>query len=542
MITFDRVTVTYPDAKAPVLRSVELRIEEGHFALVIGATGAGKSTLLRCVNGLVPHFSGGRLQGTVTVDGRSTEKFRPRELADTVGYVGQDCDATFVADTVEDELAYAMENLGVDGASMRRRVEDVLDVLNLHPLRQRPLSTLSGGQRQRVAIGAAFTAAPRALVLDEPTSSLDPVSAEEVLASLARLVHDQGTTILVAEHRLERIVQFADLVLALEGSGRVQQGPPGELFRTVDLAPPVVRLARASGWSPLPLSVRDARRHAPGLRRMLEGTKPPVSRPAHGERVARVANLTAFYGPLAALQEVSLELHRGEVTALMGRNGAGKSTLLNHLVGLRRPQRGSVEVAGVPPASLSGPEAVRLVGLVPQDAGSLLCADTVEAECRDCDRDGGLSAGTTRSLLESLLEGVDPSRHPRDLSEGQRLALALAVVLAPAPPLLLLDEPTRGLDYAAKARLASQLRRLSAEGHAVVVATHDVELVAEVADRVVVLADGEVITDGPARPVLCETAGLASQVARILAPAQWLTVDEIAGALGALPDRSVPRS
>jgi len=167
------------------------------------------------VNGLVPHFSGGRLNGTVTVDGRSTEQYRPRDLADAVGFVGQDPDATFVADTVEDELAYAMENLGMDSATMRRRVEDVLDTLNLHALRQRAITTLSGGQRQRVAIGAAFTAAPRALVLDEPTSSLDPVSAEEVLASLARLVHDQGTTILVAEHRLERIVQFADIVVEL---------------------------------------------------------------------------------------------------------------------------------------------------------------------------------------------------------------------------------------------------------------------------------------------------------------------------------------
>ncbi len=220
MITFDRVTVVYPGAPAPALENVSLTIEEGHLALVIGATGSGKSTLLRCVNGLVPHFSGGRLNGTVTVDGRSTERYRPRDLADAVGYVGQDPDATFVADTVEDELAYAMENLGVDPATMRRRVEDVLDTLNLHPLRQRAITTLSGGQRQRVAIGAAFTAAPRALVLDEPTSSLDPVSAEEVLASLARLVHDQGTTILVAEHRLERIVQFADVVVEIGSAAR----------------------------------------------------------------------------------------------------------------------------------------------------------------------------------------------------------------------------------------------------------------------------------------------------------------------------------
>ncbi len=539
MINFDRVTVTYPGALAPALENVSLAIEEGHFALVIGATGAGKSTLLRCVNGLVPHFSGGRLNGTVTVDGRTTEKYRPRDLADAVGYVGQDADASFVADTVEDELAYAMENLGVDPATMRRRVEDVLDTLNLHALRQRAISTLSGGQRQRVAIGAAFTAAPRSLVLDEPTSSLDPVSAEEVLASLARLVHDQGTTILVAEHRLERIVQFADVVVALGAApGDVRSGPPAEIFATANLAPPVVRLARVAGWSPVPLSVRDARRQAPALRRRLEPARQRVMLATPGDRVARVKGLTAAYGPVAALAEVTLELHEGEVVALMGRNGAGKSTLLNHLVGLRRPQRGSVEVLGRSPAALSAPEAIRLVGLVPQDPGTLLCAETVEAECRDGDRDAGLAVGTTRAVLESLVGGICDSAHPKDLSEGQRLALALALVLAPEPPLLLLDEPTRGLDYGAKERLSCQLRRLAAHGHCVVVATHDVELVAEVADRVIVLADGEVITDGAARSVVCHSTGLASQVARILAPAEWLTVEEVAEALAAMGSRN----
>jgi energy-coupling factor transport system ATP-binding protein len=534
VIAFDRVTVTYPGVAVPALEDVSLTIEEGHLALVIGPTGSGKSTLLRCVNGLVPHFSGGSLSGTVTVDGRSTEHYRPRDLADAVGYVGQDPDASFVADTVEDELAYAMENLGVEPATMRRRVEDVLDALNLHALRQRAITTLSGGQRQRVAIGAAFTAAPRALVLDEPTSSLDPVSAEEVLASLARLVHDQGTTILVAEHRLERIVQFADVVVEIgTRPGGVRSGSPASIFATAELAPPVVRLSRVAGWSPVPLSVRDARRHAPGMRHRLEQRRQEREPAPRGDRVAQVKNLTAAYGPIPALADVSLEFHEGEVMAIMGRNGAGKSTLLHHLVGLRRAQRGSVEVLGRAPATLAASEAIRLVGLVPQDPGALLCAETVAGECRDADRDGGLFEGATRAVLESIVTGIPDDRHPKDLSEGQRLALALAIVLAPEPPLLLLDEPTRGLDYGAKERLSRQLRLLAARGHCVVVATHDVELVAEVADRVVVLADGEVITDGPTRSVVCHSAGLASQVARILAPAEWLTVEEVAAALTA---------
>jgi energy-coupling factor transport system ATP-binding protein len=529
MITFEQVTVTYPDRRHPAIAGVDLQIGEGHLALVIGVTGSGKSTLLRAVNGLVPHFSGGTLAGDVTVDGRLTADCRPRDLADVVGYVGQDPDATFVADVVEDELAYSMENLGIEPQAMRRRVEDVLDVLNLHRLRQRPIATLSGGERQRVAIGAAMTAAPRILVLDEPTSSLDPVSAEEVLAVLSRLVHDHGVTVLVAEHRLERIVHAADLVVSLPAGNRggVAAGPPREILARSAVVPPIVRLGKQLGWNPLPLSVRDARLLAAPLRQQL--VAPNGNRRPAGETIALLRRVTATFGRSPVLLDVDLDVHAGEVVALMGRNGAGKSTLLAHLAGLRRPVAGEVLVAGVKPAALSPREAVRRVGLVPQDPGALLDGETVGDECRSADREGDLAPGTTRRLLDELLAGVEDDVHPRDLSEGQRLVLALAVILAPRPPLVLLDEPTRGLDYGAKARLVSIVRRLASEdGHAVVIATHDVELAAEAADRVVVLADGEVITDGPARHVLSDSPGLAPQVARIFAPLEILTVAEVA--------------
>jgi energy-coupling factor transport system ATP-binding protein len=534
MIHFENMSVTYPGQDRPALDGVELKIGEGELALVIGPTGAGKSTLLRSVNGLVPHFSGGRLTGRVLVEGRSTADHRPRDLADVVGFVGQDPDATFVADIVEDELAYSMENLGLSAPTMRRRVEDILDILNLHPLRQRAIMSLSGGQRQRVAIGAVLTAAPRLLVLDEPTSSLDPISAEEVLAALSRLVHDQGVTIVVAEHRLERIVHAADTIVHVGGTaGDVHAGMPADMLATSAVAPPIVRLAQVAGWDPIPLSVRDARRLAAGLRTRLAAPPDdaPLDRRAPGPAVASVHRLSARYGRLLALDGVTLELAAGEVTAIMGRNGAGKTTLLRHLVGLRAPEQGTVTVAGRKPSSLRPADAARLVGLVPQDPASMLSADSVADECAEADHDAALSPGTTRSALERLMPGLVDQMHPRDLSEGQRLALALAIVLAPAPPLVLLDEPTRGLDYLAKSRLTAMLRRLAGDGHSVVLATHDVELVADTADRVVVLADGEIITDGPTREVVCHTPGLAPQVARILAPAEWLTVTEVASRL-----------
>jgi energy-coupling factor transport system ATP-binding protein len=254
-------------------------------------------------------------------------------------------------------------------------------------------------------------------------------------------------------------------------------------------------------------------------------------RPTKGDVVATVRRLSARYGRLLALDGITLDLAAGEVTAVMGRNGAGKTTLLRHLVGLRSPEQGTVTVAGRKPSELRPAHAARIVGLVPQDPASMLSADSVGVECRDADHDASIPTGSTRSVLERLMPGLSDEMHPRDLSEGQRLALALAIVLAPAPPLILLDEPTRGLDYIAKARLTTMLRDLAHEGHSVVLATHDVELVADAADRVVVLADGELITDGPTRDVVCHSPGLAPQVSRILAPAQWLTVAEVESGL-----------
>ena len=248
---------------------------------MVGPTGSGKTTLLRAVNGLVPHFTGGRLSGEVRVDGRSTRDYPPRELADVVGMVGQNPAASFVTDVVEDELAYTMENLGLGPDVMRRRVEDTLDLLGLHDLRYRPLGTLSGGQQQRVAIGAVLTASPRVLVLDEPTSALDPAAAEEVLASLTRLVHDLGLTVLLAEHRLERVLPFADSVVLVPGRRvrRWSSGRPPRSWSTHRWRRPLVELGRLAGWDPLPLSVRDARRLAGPLRDRLAGAVPAPDRP-----------------------------------------------------------------------------------------------------------------------------------------------------------------------------------------------------------------------------------------------------------------------
>lgn len=603
MIRFENVSVTYDDGAAPTLSGLDLTVPEGELVLLVGPSGVGKSTLLGTVSGLVPHFTGGTLRGRVTVDGRDTRTHPPRELADLVGTVGQDPQAHFVTDTVEDELAYGMESLGLAPAVMRRRVEETLDLLGLAELRDRPIATLSGGQQQRVAIGSVLTPHPKVLVLDEPTSALDPSAAEDVLAVLQRLVHDLGTTVLMAEHRLERVVQYADQVLLLPDG---VLGRPADVMAVSPVHPPVVALGRLAGWDPLPLSVRDARRRAGALRERLAGAGAPAAGllphpapsrnrgqapgPPNGLRpcpqtpggldfppegrnpappaieargpgqspgsgkgrgggfplfrrrtrttapattvpLVHIDRLAVRRGRVEALRRVTLQVAAGETVALMGRNGAGKSTLLGTLVGMITPTSGTVRVAGLTPHATDPRALIRQVGLVPQEPRDLLYADTVAAECAAADADAGATPGSCRALVSELLPGVADETHPRDLSEGQRLALALSVVLTARPPLLLLDEPTRGLDYAAKARLVARLRALAAQGHAIVLATHDVELASELAHRVVIVAGGEVVADGPTAEVVVSSPAFSPQVAKILAPDPWLTVEQVEEAL-----------
>jgi energy-coupling factor transport system ATP-binding protein len=546
VIRFEHMGVRYDGAAAPALREVNLQVEEGELCLVVGHTGSGKSTLLAAVNGLVPYFTGGTLAGRVVVDGRDTARFRPRELADVVGVVGQDPLAGFVTDTVEEELAYTMEQLAIDPSAMRTRLEETLDLLGIADLRSRALRTLSGGQQQRVAIGAALTAHPRVLVLDEPTSALDPASAEDALAAITRLVHDLGVTVLLAEHRLERVLPYADRIVYLPGDGTVTAGDPAQIMAVAGISPPVVELGRLAGWTPLPLSVRDARRRAPALRQRLPETPPNGHRNsggASGNPVALTARgIVVRYGPLAAVRGVDLTIRSGEITALMGRNGSGKSSLLWAVQGSGRRAAGRVRVAGadVDPASLSAADARHLVGLVPQTPADLLYLDTVAAELAQADRDAHAAPAVSaragpgepaRGILDAIAPGIPGDAHPRDLSAGQQLALVLAVQLAAAPTVILLDEPTCGLDYQAKARLTSTLDKLAARGHAIVVATHDVEFAARSCDRVVVMAQGEVVSDGSAASVLTASPTFAPQIAKILAPLPYLTVGQIAAAL-----------
>ncbi|HJW83731.1 MAG TPA: ABC transporter ATP-binding protein [Anaerolineae bacterium] len=568
MIRFEHTSFTYSSAPAPALADLSLDIDRGEFVLVVGPSGSGKSTLLRCINGLVPHFSGGRLAGRVLVNGLDTRRHAPADLAAHVGFVFQEPETQFVTERVEDELAFAMENLGVPPLTMRKRVEEVLDLLGIAHLRRRTVSSLSGGEQQRVAIASALALQPQALLLDEPTSQLDPLAAEEVLAALDRLNDDLGLTIVLSEHRLERVIQHADRVIYLNAAGAPALiGSPREVMAHIELAPPVTALGKALNWNPLPLTVKDARRfvvpntklevpsaklEVPSAKFEVPRTAPslrlpharsgqsnfqsPISNPharAAGSPAFELRNVSYAYGDRAALRNVSMQVGQGEFVALMGRNGSGKTTLLKCAVGLLKPQSGQVRVLGEDICDRRVDEIAQRAGYVPQNPGALLFADSVRDELRFTLKNHGLENESVDDLLAALgLESL-AGAYPRDLSAGERQRAALASIVVVRPSILLLDEPTRGLDYENKARLVEMLKRWQRQGASIVLVTHDVELVARAADRVALMAEGEIVVDGPAREVLGESAIFSTQINKLFAGAGLLTVEDAVQAMRA---------
>jgi energy-coupling factor transport system ATP-binding protein len=530
VIKFSNVSLVYPSSTKTILEDLTFSIEEGEMVLVIGSTGTGKSSLLRLINGLVPHHTGGLLAGDVSVDGISTQLVRPGELAHLIGIVGQNPISGFVTDTVEEELVFGMESLNIPPDVMRKRVEEILDLLALAPLRNRAISTLSGGEQQRLAIGSALVMHPKILVLDEPTSALDPIAAEEVLSIIHRLVHDLSLTVVIAEHRLERVIGFADRIIHIAGDGQAEIDIPENILKRSDIAPPIVHLSRALELDQVGLSVRDVRRMTEDVRNHGRDLK-PVAKEATAPAIS-LTEVGISYGSQIALKSITTKIFEGEIVALMGRNGAGKSSLLQTIVGVKNLDTGKISVFGGAPEGLKGKQRRTTVGYIPQEPSDLLYAQSVSQECAQADKDNEIESGTTFSLLRNLVPSISEKTHPRDLSEGQRLALALAVVLSAQPRALILDEPTRGLDYQSKSLLIQILKDFVGQsGKSVIIATHDVELVAELADRVIFLSEGEIVADGPTLDILLSSPAFAPQVAKVMAPRRWLTVQDVLNGL-----------
>ena len=488
VLVLEQVTYAYPDAERPSLRDVTLTVDPGEFVVLAGGSGSGKSTLLRAASGLVPHFHGGTFEGRLACGGLDSRGHGPAELAVVAGTLFQDPETQVVMGSVRSELAFPLENRGWSAAAVARGVEEAALALGIAPLLDRSTRELSGGELQRVALGAALAGRPQLLLLDEPTSQLDPVAGDELLGVLRRVNEEWGTAVIVAEHRLERCLPAADRVLALDGGAVAFDGSP-EAFASwapPELQPPVTRLCALAGVPDRPATVKAARRAlAPRIAALRDdqgGSDPP-----HGGE-AVVSLRRAWYeidrGP-AILRGLDLTLRRGETVALMGRNGAGKSTLLRLLAGLIEPTRGKVSRAG-------------RVALLLQHPGDYFLHDRI---------------GDDLPAAGDLAD-----RHPRDVSGGERQRLALELVLSRGEPpvAICLDEPTRGMDRGHGATLAARLRELAAGGAAVLVATHDAEFAAAWAERTILLGDGRPVADAATAEVLGGGWYFATQTARVL--------------------------
>jgi energy-coupling factor transport system ATP-binding protein len=504
--------------------------------LVAGPSGSGKSTLLRCLNGLVPHFSGGRLEGVVQVDGHDVVDAGPAVMSRKVGFVFQNPESQAVLDVVDAEIAFGLENAGTPPPLMRERVDRILDRLQLTHLRRRRLDTLSGGERQRLALATALVLEPELIVLDEPTSQLDPKAANEFLELLLQMRGELGLTVVLSEHRLERILPFADRLLVLEAGRVVADGPPERTVARLPEPPPVTALGLALGWRPVPLSVPDATSRAAFLR----ATAAPARRTrAAAPAVLEMQSLFAAHDDGTVLHDVSLRVEKGELVALVGPNGAGKTTLLRSIVGLNQAEAATLQLDGRRLRGMSVIDRCRHIAYLPQNPDDLLFAETVWDELLQTLQNHGLAVDALSVPPERLLRqlGLANKRdsYPRDLSVGERQRVAFGAVAVTEPRLFLLDEPTRGLDEAAKNELIAQCRWWLGRGAGMLLVTHDVELVARVADRVIVLDAGRVLAEGQPEQVLRAHPGFAPQLLRLAPERGWLTLADALTAIRALP-------
>jgi energy-coupling factor transport system ATP-binding protein len=436
MLKIRNLTFSYKHVDSPALRNINLNIGSGKLVLIEGSTGAGKSTLLKAIIGLVPHFTGGKFKGSIEIDGKEVTRLQPHDIAESVAYVNQQPESAFATDTVEEELVFGLEQLGWAQEDMAERLTELSLKFGLENLLKSPLAELSGGQQQRVAIASALAAGQKLLLLDEPTSALDDESAQSLIRLLSDLARQDGITILIAEHRYERVLPLVDQVLTVESDGSLTIG-----------SKPSRQLCHLSALK--------------------------QNATSSGDQALVCSGLSKSYSTGFTLKCTDLTLSTNQITGVFGDNGSGKTTLLWAI--LEDAWRQDVEVA-----------------MVPQNAQDLLFLSSVADELAEADYSIPSEGKRAASYLEKLVGRLDPFKHPRDLSAGQQLALVLAIQLSSGAKTLILDEPTRGLDARAKEALATSLNELRDQGHSIVLATHDREFLAEVADRLLFVANGTV--------------------------------------------------
>jgi energy-coupling factor transport system ATP-binding protein len=548
-ISIEGLTFTYGGSQKPALDHLHGQIEDGTFVVVMGQGGAGKSSLCCTLNGLIPRFFRGQYGGRVMVKGREVRQHKTAEMSRLVGLVLQDFEAQLFSTNVELEMAFGPENHCLPVLEIESRIRRDLRIVGLEHLRHREPASLSGGQKQRLAIGSVLTLDPEILVMDEPTTDLDPSGREEVLSVAGRL-REEGRTLFFVDHEPETAIG-ADQVWLMKEGKMVSQGPPGKiLVDTPTLGacgvkvPPMVELFHAMNWPGHPISVDEAidliQKDRLAKRRELKSAGIP-SCGKGGQPILEAEDLGYLYPiqNIEALKGVHLAIQEGEFVAILGQNGSGKTTLAKHLNGLFKPTSGSMKVSGKPTTEYSHRELARRVGYVFQNPDHQIFARTVAEEVafglKFFEEDPKTIERRVGEVLEVVgLNGYE-EKVPFALAKGERQRVAVASVLAVRPPVIVLDEPTTGLDDRHQRNIMELLKSLNQQGHTIIIITHSMWVAAEYADRTIVLKDGGVHSDGPTRAVFSDEARLSeaslrpSSLARLSnwLGTQALTIEEM---------------
>lgn len=449
MINLRAINYHFGADDSAVFKRTNLSFEQGEFSLICGPTGAGKSTLLKIINRLVPTFSSGSFTGSIEISGTEIGHLAPNQVAPHIGYVNQHPESFFVSETVLNEIAFGMEQLGLARPTMQARVNYIANLIDIEDLLDRNLDSLSAGQKQKVAIAAALAAGQKILLLDEPTSSLDDDSATNLLATLRRLSSELGLVILITEHRFERVLPLVDSMVILKGDGLAIKTEP---------------------------TLLTIRKYFPAWFNQIT----PALLHYSSEIVLEAEDVTVQYPDSRhpAIERVSLKVAEQEIVSIQGPNGSGKSTLLMALAGHLKILAGTVQTS-------------KDIKVVPQNASDLLYLPSVAKELTESDRLAGVEANTTSGIFESLIGRINTGIHPRDLSAGQQLALVISIQLAHGSELIFLDEPTTGLDADSKNALLEQLNLISKRGTSILIATHDTKFSNQIAHRTLHMQNGK---------------------------------------------------
>ncbi len=550
MIDIQNLSYTYPNMSEPTLSGIDLHIDDGEFVLLLGASGSGKSTLIQCLNGLVPKVAGGNLEGVIVVNGKDVRDYKVHQLASDVVIIFQNPDTQLFSLTVGKDVAFGPENLGMPKEEIVRRVDLAMRIVGMEDMRDRFIFTLSGGEKQRVAIAGTLAMEPRVMVLDEPTSDLDPVGTGEVLSLVKRLNQEKDMTIILIEHKIDEVVHLADRVVVMDRGKIIMDDTPDEIFndghdqlKSIGIAlPQLSEIVHAmkngfgdfegdfstdSSYKTILARLCQLLRDKPANIARFRTAHAPPTRTAPKPKI-EIKNLRhTFEDGKVGLDGINLVIPEGDFVALIGHNGAGKTTLINHLIGFLKPDNGTIFINGKDISGMRVATLAQSVGYLFQNPDNQIFTDSVTQELKFGLeniklRDTAIEERVNRAIsMMELAEFRD--RHPHSLSRGQRQRLAVASILAMEPDIIVLDEPTTGQDWGHVNKFLQQIRHLNELGKTIILVTHDMNLVAGYARRTVVMDKGKIVLDGDTRYVfskqeILEKTGITLPVITRLSP------------------------